>query len=79
MGFDHETDIQAITVNRIPHGYAYSYLKQMIRVGRGAGTFHEIGRVQFGRISIANSDSEATPLMDAAFDAAWRAVAEQTV
>jgi spermidine dehydrogenase len=39
---------------------------------------HEIGRSQFGRISIANSDSEAMPLMQAAFDAAWRAVEEQT-
>jgi hypothetical protein len=39
---------------------------------------HEIGRAQFDRISIANMDSEATPLMDAAFDAAWRAVEEQT-
>ena len=37
---------------------------------------HEIGRAQFGRISIANSDSQAI-LMDAAFDAAWRAVQEQ--
>ena len=25
-GFDHETDIRAITVNRWPHGYAYSYM-----------------------------------------------------
>ena len=25
-GFNHETDIAAITVNRIPHGYAYSYM-----------------------------------------------------
>jgi spermidine dehydrogenase len=24
--FNHETDIRAITVNRIPHGYAYAYL-----------------------------------------------------
>ena len=24
-GFDHESDILAITVNRIPHGYAYFY------------------------------------------------------
>ena len=24
-GFNHETDIKAITVNRIPHGYAYDY------------------------------------------------------
>ena len=40
---------------------------------------HEIGRAQFGRISIANSDSEAMQLMQAAFDAAWRAVEEQSV
>lgn len=25
-GFDQETDIQAVTVNRIPHGHAYNYL-----------------------------------------------------
>ena len=39
---------------------------------------HEIGRAKFGRISIANTDSEATALMNLAFDAAWRAVEEQT-
>ena len=38
----------------------------------------EIGRAQFGRISVANSDSEAVALMKAAFDAAYRAVEEQT-
>jgi len=26
QGFDHEKDIVAITVNRIPHGYDYLYL-----------------------------------------------------
>ena len=77
-GFDHETDIQAITVNRIPHGYAYSYLGLDDPEWEEGKAPHEIGRAQFGRISIANSDSEAMPLMDAAFDAAWRAVAEQT-
>ena len=39
---------------------------------------HEIGRAQFGRISIANSDSEAKPYIDGAFDAAFRAISEQT-
>ena len=77
-GFDHETDIQAITVNRIPHGYAYSYLGLDDPEWEEGKAPHEIGRAQFGRISIANSDSEAMPLMDAAFDAAWRAVAEQS-
>lgn len=33
---------------------------------------------QDGRISIANSDSEGRAYLDAAIDAGWRAVAEQT-
>ena len=77
-GFNHETDIEAITVNRIPHGYAYAYLTLEDPEWKEGQAPHEIGRAQFGRISIANSDSEATALMDAAFDAGWRAVEEQT-
>ncbi|MCZ6712094.1 MAG: hypothetical protein O7B25_17145 [Gammaproteobacteria bacterium] len=77
-GFNHETDIRAITVNRIPHGYAYPYLGLDDPEWEEGQAPHEIGRAQFGRISIANSDSEAKALMDAAFDAAWRAVEEQT-
>ena len=77
-GFNHETDITAITVNRIPHGYAYSYLGLDDPGWDEGHAPHEIGRAQFGRISIANSDSEAMPLMQAAFDAAWRAVQEQS-
>jgi len=77
-GFNHETDIRAITVNRIPHGYAYPYLALDDPEWSEGQAPHEIGRAQFGRISIANTDSEAVALMDAAFDAAWRAVEEQT-
>lgn len=77
-GFNHEADIRAITVNRIPHGYAYFYLGLDDPEFEEGQAPHELGRAQFGRISIANTDSEATPLMDAAFDAAWRAVEEQT-
>ena len=77
-GFNHETDIKAITVNRIPHGYAYWYQQLHDPEWPKGKAPHEIGRKQFGLISVANSDSEATPLMDAAFDAAWRAVEEQT-
>jgi len=76
-GFNNETDIRAITVNRIPHGYAYAYLGLYDPEWEEGQAPHEIGRAQFGRISIANTDSEATALMDAAFDAAWRAVNEQ--
>ena len=77
-GFNHESDISAITVNRIPHGYAYSYLGRDDPEWDDGEAPHEIGRAQFGRISIANSDSEARAFMNAAFDAAWRAVEEQT-
>ena len=77
-GFNHETDIRAITVNRIPHGYAYPYLGLDDPEWEEEQAPHEIGRAQFGRISIANTDSEARAYLDAAFDAAWRAVEEQT-
>ena len=77
-GFNHETDIQAITVNRIPHGYAYPYLGLDDPSWQEGQAQHELGRAQFGLISIANTDSQAIALMDAAFDAAWRAVQEQT-
>ena len=77
-GFNHEADIKAITVNRIPHGYAYWYQDLDDPEWEEGQAPHEIGRQQFGRISIANTDSEVTPLMNAAFDAAHRAVEEQT-
>ena len=77
-GFNHEADIKAITVNRIPHGYAYWYWGLDDPEWEEGQAPHEIGRQQFGRISIANTDSEVTPLMNAAFDAAHRAVEEQT-
>ena len=77
-GFNHEADIKAITVNRIPHGYAYWYWGLDDPEWEEGQAPHEIGRQQFGRISIANTDSEVTPYMNAAFDAAHRAVEEQT-
>ena len=77
-GFNHETDIKAITVNRWAHGYSYAYLALDDPKWEVGEAPHEIGRRQFGRISIANSDSEARAYLDAAIDAGWRAVAEQT-
>ena len=78
FGFQHQSDIEAITVNRIPHGYAYPYVKLDDPDWEAGQAPHKIGRAQFGRISVANSDSEAVALMNAAFDAAYRAVEEQT-
>lgn len=77
-GFNHATDIRAITVNRWPHGYTYEYQGIDDPAWEEGQAPHEIGRAQFGRISIANSDSEGRAYLDAAIDAAWRAVAEQT-
>lgn len=77
-GFNHETDIRAITVNRIPHGYAYSYHALDDPEWEEGQAPHEIGRAQFGRISIANTDSEARATIGGACSAAWRAVEEQT-
>ena len=78
FGFQHQSDIEAITVNRIPHGYAYPCVKLDDPEWEAGQAPHEVGRAQFGRISVANSDSEAVALMNAAFDAAYRAVEEQT-
>ncbi|MEM0954355.1 MAG: FAD/NAD(P)-binding protein [Pseudomonadota bacterium] len=78
FGFDNEQDIVAITVNRIPHGYAYEYLTLEDPRWQEGQAPNELGRARFGHISIANSDAEARAYMDAAFDAAWRAVHEQT-
>jgi spermidine dehydrogenase len=75
-GFDPARDIEAITVNRWPHGYA-----------AGSNSLYDpdwsdeelpwiVGRKRFGRITIANSDAGAICLTQAAFEQAQRAVAE---
>lgn len=76
-GFNAERDIQAITVNRWSHGYAYEYNSLFDPDFESGQEPHVLGRKPFGRITIANSDSEAKPFLDGAIDAAWRAVQEQ--
>lgn len=75
-GFDPARDIEAITVNRWPHG---------MPGGRDPLTDPDwaeeekpwvIGRKPFGRITIANSDSGAMGLTQVALDQALRAVRE---
>ena len=77
-GFDAERDIAAITLNRWPHGYAYEFegVGVPLEYDRYNGP-HIAGRARIGRISIANSDSEAYAYVDGAIDAAHRAVTEQ--
>jgi len=76
-GFDADRDIEAITVNRWAHGYAYTYLQLFDTEWEDGQAPHELGRKPFGRISIANSDSEASAYLHAAIDAAERAVGER--
>jgi spermidine dehydrogenase len=75
-GFDPARDIEAIAVNRWPHGYAFER-SPLFDPEYGPGEApHEIGRQRFGRVAIANSDAGARAYLDAAIDQAWRAVGE---
>ena len=61
--FDFDRDVASISINRWAHGYSY-------------GNPGPIGRQPFGRITIANSDSVNSSLMNRAIEQAWRAVQE---
>jgi spermidine dehydrogenase len=77
-GFDPAQDIQAITVNRWPHGYAYEYNSLYDPEWTAGQSPCEIGRKPFGRIHIANSDAGAFAYTNEAIDQAWRSVQELT-
>jgi len=76
-GFNAADDIAAITVNRWAHGYAYEYNSLSDPDWPPDERPCVLGRKQFGRISIANSDAAARAYTDAAIDQAYRAVQEQ--
>jgi spermidine dehydrogenase len=76
-GFDSARDIAAITVNRWAHGYAYEYDSLSDPRWEADQRPCVIGRKQFGRISIANSDAGASAYTNVAIDQAYRAVQEQ--
>lgn len=75
-GFAPARDIEAITINRWPHGYGYEYNPLFDPQWPTGEAPHEIGRKPHGRITIANSDSGATAYTDVAIDQAFRAVSE---
>jgi spermidine dehydrogenase len=76
-GFDFDRDVTAITVNRWPHGYAYTPTPlyddpaQQAKIAKQA-------RQRIGRIAIANSDSGWDAYTHVAIDQAHRAVQELT-
>ena len=76
-GFDPARDIEAITVNRWPHGYAYEYNPLFEPLDRPDSERPcVIGRQPFGRITIANSDSDGHAYTNIAIDQGYRAVQE---
>jgi spermidine dehydrogenase len=79
-GFDPARDIIDITVNRWPHGYAYTY-NSLFEPMEWVYTNSEqrpcvIGRQPYGLIAIANSDAGASPHTDTALWEAHRAVGD---
>jgi spermidine dehydrogenase len=76
-GFDPARDIQAIAVNRWPHGYAYEYNALFEPLDRPASERPcVIGRQPFGLIHVANSDADGHAYTNIAIDQGHRAVAE---
>ncbi len=75
-GFDPARDIEAITVNRWPHGYAYEYNPLWDPDWPEGNRPCDIARRPFGRITIANSDAAAAAYTDQAIDQGYRAVRE---
>jgi spermidine dehydrogenase len=75
-GFDPARDIEAITVNRWPHGYAYEYNPLWDPDWADGQRPCDVARKRFGRIAIANPDAAAAAYTDQAIDQAYRAVRE---
>ena len=75
-GFDAARDIEAITVNRWPHGYTPEYNPLFEPLVPAAQAPYVIGRARFGNITIANADSGGYGYTDGAIDQAARAVDE---
>jgi spermidine dehydrogenase len=80
-GFDPARDIEAITVNRWPHGYGFGYDPTTDRVAwTSEWPVQERpwlkARQPFGRIAIANCDAANNAMAEASFSEAYRAVRE---
>ena len=74
FGLVPDTDIEAITVNRWSHGYAYEYMRPWDAYWPQGALPCESARRGWGRIAIANADAGAYAYAHSAFDQATRAV-----
>jgi spermidine dehydrogenase len=77
--FSAADDILAITVNRWPLGYAYTYDTLADPDLPPEQRPHMVGRQRFGRVTIANADAGAAAFTNQAIDEAHRAVQELLV
>ncbi|OIN52549.1 spermidine dehydrogenase [Pseudomonas azotoformans] len=76
-GFNHQTDILAITVNRWSHGYA-SFSNSLFDDADETEAWMKLAKKPLGHVSIANSDAAWSAYAHAAIDEAFRAVGEVT-
>ncbi len=76
FGFDAAQDIEAITVNRWAHGYAYEYMRPWDMYWPAGPLPCERARRGWGRVAIANADAGAYAYAHSAIDQATRAVKE---
>jgi spermidine dehydrogenase len=76
-GFDPAKDIAAITINRWGHGRTYQYNSLWDPYWKAGGSLPCVAaRKPYGRVAIANADSDAYAYFDAAIDQGYRAVAD---
>lgn len=75
-GFQHRRDIEAITLNRWAHGYAYEYMRPWDAYWPAGPLPCQRARQGWGRVAIANSDAGAFAYAHSAIDQATRAVQE---
>jgi spermidine dehydrogenase len=73
-GFDAARDIEAITINRWAHGYAYEYMRPWDLYWPDGPLPILVARRPWGRIAIANADSGAYAYAHSAMDQGIRAV-----
>jgi spermidine dehydrogenase len=76
FGFDAATDIEAITLNRWAHGYAYEYMRPWDAYWPAGPLPIDTARRGWGCIAVANADAGAYAYAHGAIDQATRAVSE---
>lgn len=75
VGFNHEKDILAITLNRWSHCYSYS-INTLFDDEAECEKLIVLARKPFGNIAIANSDASWSPWLHTAIEQAHRAIRE---